>query len=114
MQRVLFVEAGHQRSSSADRVVHVENGVGAGDCDLGNQNGVHGIAKIDEASHATGRFGIDQDVPVVGIVVDHLGPKGSQLRLYSLFEPGDEALGNGPAIRVLDAVQPRTGARSMA
>ncbi|MNO96412.1 hypothetical protein D3C76_880830 [compost metagenome] len=114
LQRVLFMETGDQRSSGADRVVHVENGVGTGDRNLGYQHGMHGIAKVDEASHGTGSFGIDQNVPVVGIVVDHLGPQGSQPGLYRLFELGDEALDNGPAFRALDEVQARTGARSMA
>lgn len=108
------METGDQRSSGADRVVHVENGVGTGDRNLGYQHGMHGIAKIDEASHGTGSFGIDQNVPVVGIVVDHLGPQGSQPWLYRLFELGDEALDNGPTFRALYEVQPRTGARSMA
>ncbi|MNE55439.1 hypothetical protein D3C80_1502710 [compost metagenome] len=69
------METGHQRSSGADRVVHVENGVSAGNRDFGNQHRMHGIAKVDEASHLAGGFRVDQDVPVVGVVVNHLCPQ---------------------------------------
>ncbi|MNN58452.1 hypothetical protein D3C81_1735000 [compost metagenome] len=72
---------------------------------------MHRIAKIDDARDFLVIAGIDEDVPVVAVIVNDLGTQARKPGLDLLFEGLDEALQNRPFGRVLDEVQacPRTG-----
>ncbi len=63
-----------------DRVGLVESGIGARDRDFGDQWRMQRITEIDEARDSVLIGGIDQHVPVVGIVVDHGGAQGRKAR----------------------------------
>ncbi|MNX73915.1 hypothetical protein D3C86_1053320 [compost metagenome] len=108
LQRVLVMETGSEGGGRANRVFHVENGIGAGNGDFGNQDRMHRIAKIDDARDALMIVRVDEDVPVIAVIVNDLRTQTRKLRLDVLFEAFNEAFQNGPSARIFHKVQARS------
>ena len=69
-ERVLVVVGGDQRQHRADRIGGTDHRVGAHDGDLVDAPRLDDVAEVDQAAHVTVR--VDEDVVVVGVVVDDL------------------------------------------
>ncbi|MNH32903.1 hypothetical protein D3C79_933760 [compost metagenome] len=99
------METGREGGSRADWIFRVENGIGAGDGDFGNQNRMDRIAKIDDARDFLMIAGIDEDIPVIAVIVNDLCTQSRKLRLNGFFETFYEAFQNGPSARIFHEVQ---------
>ncbi|ENN89682.1 hypothetical protein RHSP_69824 [Rhizobium freirei PRF 81] len=114
LQRILFMEAGNQSRRRTDRILHIQDRVSAGNGNFCDQDGVDGVAEIDEARDSLIVMLIDQNIPVVGIIVDDLRPQPREPGLDEGFETLDEAPQERPLLGVADKMQARTRPRRMA
>lgn len=113
-QRILRMEAAGDCRSGADRIGMVEPGIGGGDRHLCNHGRMQGVAEIDEAGNGVVIDFIDQDVPIVGVVVNDGGAEGCKPWRHGLFEADKEAFEQGTVFGRGDVVQPVGRAAGMA
>ena len=99
------METGREGGGRADWIFHVENGIGAGNGDFGNQDRMDRIAEIDDARDVLMVVRVDEDVPVIAVIVNDLRTQTRKLRLNRFFETLYEPFQNGPSARIFDEVQ---------
>ena len=109
-QRIFGVEPGNQPGRVTDRILGIEDGIGAGDGDLGDQHTVQGVAEVDQSGDAFRLCRIDKHVPVIGVVVDHLRPQCGQPWRHLGIEVIDEPGQQGTIPFFVDVVQARARA----
>ena len=71
-ERKLFMVSGHDVRRDIKRMVAVQHRVGAGNRDIRNQPSIKDVAEVNEPAHPfiRTRRKLDQDVVVIGVIVD--------------------------------------------
>ena len=106
LQRMSRVIAGEEARDAGHRVAQLHRGVGRGDRRLADEVGVAEVAEIDHAGDGRGGPGAgDDDVVVVGVVVDHPLAQPVERRPHAGVEVGEPALDQRAPAAVLDVLQ---------
>lgn len=94
------------RSRSADRIGVVEAGIGGGDRDFGNDGCVEGVAEVDDTGNAVSVVLVDEDVPVVCVIMDDGGAQHREPRGDPLVEAVEKALEKSTILEIGHMCEP--------
>lgn len=114
LKREFLMKTGSKGASRANRIIHIENGIGAGNCNLCNQHRMDSIPEIDQPGNALAVIVIHQHIPVIGIIVDHLRAQKRKLRSDIALETRKEVLDHRAVFRLVDEMQALTRPACMA
>lgn len=114
LKREFLMKTGSKGASRANRIIHIENGIGAGNCNLCNQHRMDSIPEIDQPGNALAVIVIHQHIPVIGIIVDHLRARKRKLRSDIALETRKEVLDHRAVFRLVDEMQALTRPACMA
>ncbi len=84
----------------------VEAGIGGGDRDFGDDGRVEGVAKVDDAGNAVVVVFVDEDVPVVCVVMDDGGAQHREPRGDPLVEAVEKALEKSTILEIGHICEP--------